>query len=242
MMLAHGFGNPSPDRRYAEADSANPDHHDCLDDCRGMWFSLGGMESAQPRIAGLRRGQRNRASLGWGGNVALSRAIPTRACGETSSPNRRRAAFRGCGRCGCNLVGLAAGISRASAYLLGTGNPGGSGGDHAVARSTKASIVNDDQKRCPEGRCCRIHTVRLSFLDCLGWHWSEHLLARGMGRRGGSIGHNSFHRARGYPVNSWTRVRLLPDALGRRVENVTRVEKRCERLALGKRRHEFHIA
>jgi hypothetical protein len=33
IMLAHGFGTPSPDRRCPAADSADPGHHDCLDDC-----------------------------------------------------------------------------------------------------------------------------------------------------------------------------------------------------------------
>ena len=80
-----------------------------------------------------------------------------------------------------SLSSFAAGISRASAYLLGTSSSGGRGRDHAVARSTETPVVRDDEQRRTEGRRCRIRAVRLSLLDRPGGHWIERDLAYRMG-------------------------------------------------------------
>jgi len=141
-MQAHGLGTPNPDGSYASAHSSDPGHHDCLDDCRGMCFSLGSLDGTQPRAARLRRGQRNRTPLGWGSVVALSGAIAASGCGATSRPNRRSAALRCCGMRCRSLRGLTAGISRPSAYLPRTDNSGGRSADHAVACSSEAPVVS----------------------------------------------------------------------------------------------------
>ena len=75
IMQAHGFGTSSPDGSYASAHSSDPGHHDCLDDCRGMCFTLGSLDGTEPRAARLRRGQRDRTPLRWRSVVALSGAI-----------------------------------------------------------------------------------------------------------------------------------------------------------------------
>jgi len=213
-MQANGLGTPSPDRRNPAANSADPDHHDCLDGRRGMCLPLDGVGGTQPRAARLRRRQHNRAFLRWGSSVALSGAIPIRTCGATGRPNRRSAAFRGLGVRRSSLGDITPRISTASAHLLGTSNSGGRSPDYAVARSTEASVVSDHQQRGPQGRCCRIRTVRVPFLDCPGRHRGKHHLAHCMGRLRRSAGHNSYHPARGYPVDARTSVRLLLSALG----------------------------
>ncbi|SRR6266566_307203 len=137
--------------------------------------------AGSPALLCLRWGQRNRTPLGWGRAMALSGAIPARAGRATSSPNRWSAALCGCGMRSSNLSSLAAGISRASAYVLGPSNSGGCSRDHAVARSTETPVVCDDEQRRTQGRRCRIRVVRLSLLDRPGGHWIERGLADRMG-------------------------------------------------------------
>jgi hypothetical protein len=192
IITFRGVESSDSDARYPEADSADSNNHNRLDERRSGLIAVGSVDGPQPCSGCLRRRQRRRIDVSGGCTVALSHpCIRTR--GAACCAYRRRFAIRA--DCICRLCfgDVPARVQRTENQLLGDGGVGGGSDYHARTCQGEAASISPDRKRRSKGRCCRECLVRVPFSHRSYGSCGSRDLAHCMGRPGGSFGNYTTH-------------------------------------------------